>query len=133
MLLSNGLSRSRVLAANRLKDRINSDCDPAFVITIPKVRLDLVFRDIERRDVRQRAFQSVANLDIHFAVVNEHEQDDSIATLFLTNAPRLRNPLCVIRNIRITLHLREDGDHDLIRRLAFKLRELLVKPVGELL
>ena len=127
MSLRNSLSRSLVLAANRLKDRIDSDRDPAFVIAAAKMRLDFVFGDVERGYVGQRSFQTVTDLDKHLAVLNEHEKDNAIATLLLTNAPRLSDTLCVICDIRLALHLRENRDHDLVRRFALKLGKLFIK------
>jgi hypothetical protein len=133
MFFCNGFSRALVLSPNRLKDRIDSHCDSAFVIAIAKMGFDFVFGDIERGDVGQRAFQAVPDLDKHFAVLNEHEKDDAIATFLLTNAPRLSDTLRVICDLGVALHLREDGDHDLVRCFAFKLCKLLVKTQGSFL
>ena len=127
MFFRYSLSRSLVLAADRPKDRIDSGRDPAFVIAIAKMRLDFVFGDVERGDVGQRAFQTVADLDKHLPILNEHEKDDAIATFLLTNTPRLGDTLCVICDIGFALHLREDRDHDLIRGFALKLGKLFIK------
>src|SRR6266487_1531241 len=94
---------------------------------IAKMRFDSVFSNVERGDVWQCAFQAVTDLDKHLAILNEHKKDDAIATLLLTNAPRLGDTLRVICDIGVTLHLREDRDHDLIRGFAFKLGKLFIE------
>lgn len=99
MSLRNSLSRSLVLTANRLKDRIDSYRNPAFVIAAAKMGLDLVFGDVERGYIGQRTFQAVSHLDKHLSILNEHEEDNAIATLLLTDAPRLGDPLSVICDV----------------------------------
>jgi len=127
MPLRNSLSRALVLTADRLEDRIDSDCDPAIVIAVAKMRLDFVFGDIECRDVGQRPLQAVTDLDKHFAVLNEHKKNDAVASFLLANAPGLGDTLRVVCDIGVALHPREDGDHDLVRCFALKLRELFIK------
>ena len=87
----------------------------------------MIFSDVERGDVRQRAFQSVADLDVHFAVAFKNEQDHAVALLFLSDAPRLRDPLSVIFDRGVALHFRKHRDHDLIGSLALELGQLLVE------
>jgi hypothetical protein len=91
------------------------------------MRLDSVFSDVERGDVGQRTFQAVTDLDKHLAVLSEHEEDGAVATFLLANAPRLGDTLRVVCDIGLTLHLREDRNHDLVRGFAFKLRQLFIE------
>ena len=87
----------------------------------------MVLGDVECRNVRQRTFEAVADLNKHLAILNEDEQHGAVAFIFLADAPRLGNTLCVIVDRRIALHLRKYRDHDLIGRFALELRELLVE------
>ena len=48
---------------------------------------------------------SRSRLDKHFAVLNEHKENYTVAPLLLTHAPRLCHALCVIGDIRVALHL----------------------------
>jgi hypothetical protein len=48
----------------------------------------------------------------------------------LTDAPRLCDALRIVRDVRVALHLRKNGDHDLIGGFALELRELLVETLG---
>jgi len=75
MFFGNSLTRSLVLAANRLKDRIDSGGDPAFVIAIAKMRFDSVFGDVKRGDIGQCAFQAVTVLYKNFVIFNDNEDD----------------------------------------------------------
>ena len=60
------------------------------------MRLDMVLSDIERRNIRQGPFQAVADLNKHLAVLDENEQDRPVSSLLLSNAPSLRDALCVV-------------------------------------
>ncbi len=77
--------------------------------------------------VWQCTFQTVADLDEHFAVLSENKQDDTVALLFLSDAPGLRDTLRVSGNVVIALHFRINGDDNLVRSVAFELRELFVE------
>ena len=52
---------------------------------------------------------------------------------FLSDAPGLRDPLGVILDRGLALHRAEDRDQDLVRSLAFELRQLLIQTQGRLL
>ena len=127
MFFGNGFSRSLVFAPNCFENRIDSDGQASLVVVGSKSRFDLEFGYVETGGIWKRAFQTVTDLDKHFAVLNEDEEDGSIAPLLLTHAPCLRDTLRVIGDIRVALHLREDRDHDLVRRFALKLGELFVE------
>src|SRR4029077_3925442 len=83
----NDLMGAFVFSGDRFADRIDSDLQAALIIAGDKLRLDLVLSDIEGCEIRQRALQTVADLDVHFAVLDEHEQDDAVPFVFLAHFP----------------------------------------------
>ncbi len=99
MLFGGRFSRSLVLATDCLADQINASGEAGLIVAIPEKRFDVVFGDIERRDVRQRAFQSVTHLNKHLAILDEHEEHDAIAAFLFTDAPRLCQALRVVRDV----------------------------------
>src|SRR6266403_1583026 len=88
----------------------------------------MTLSDVECRRVRQRAFQAVADLDNHLAVLDEHKKNHTITPLLLADAPRLCHALCVIGDIRVALHFRKNRDHDLVGSLSLELSKLFVEP-----
>src|SRR5262249_30985540 len=133
MLLGNGLSRPFVFAADRLKDQIDPGCQASLIISGPEKLLDVTLSDVECCRVRQRAFQAVADLDKHFAVMDKHKKNHAVAPLFLAHAPRLCHALRVIGDIRVALHFGKNCDHHLVGGVSLELRELLVKPINSFL
>src|ERR1017187_854457 len=65
--------RTFVLSADRFDDGIDPSGESAFVIVCSEAWFDLIFSDIEAGCIRQRAFQAIADLDVHLMVLNEHE------------------------------------------------------------
>ena len=88
----------------------------------------MTLSDVECRRVRQRAFQTVADLDEHLPVLNEYKNNYTVAPLLLADAPRLCDALCVIGDIRIALHFRKNRDHHLVGSLSLELSKLFVEP-----
>ena len=88
----------------------------------------MTLSDVECRRVRQRAFQAVADLDEHLAVLDEHKKNHTITPLLLADAPRLCHALCVIGDIRVALHFRKNRDHDLVGSITLELSKLFVEP-----
>ena len=88
----------------------------------------MTLSDVECRRVRQRAFQTVADLDEHLPVLNEYKKNYTVAPLLLADAPRLCDALCVIGDIRIALHFRKNRDHHLVGSLSLELSKLFVEP-----
>ena len=84
------------------------------IIVIPKVWFDSAFGNVERSRVRERAFQTVADLDEHFAVLNKDEQDGAVTFSLLTDAPRLRDTLRVSRDLIVALHFWKNRDENLV-------------------
>ena len=120
----------RVFAADRVADCIDADAQAVFVIATDELRFHLILGDVERRYIRQRPFQAVADLNDHLAILDEHEQDDSVAFILLSDAPRFRDALSVGRNVVVALHFRKNCDHDLVGSVAFELREFSIKLFG---
>ena len=87
----------------------------------------MTLSNVEGGRVWQRAFQAVADLDKHLAVLNEHKKNHAIAALLLSDTPRLCHALCVISDIRIALHFRKNRDHHLVGSVSFELSKLFVK------
>jgi len=94
------------------------------------MRLDTVLSDIERRNVRQRAFQAVTDLNEHLSVYDKDKQHDAITPVLLADAPHLRDALRVIRDVRVTLHFRKHSNHNLVRSVALKLGQLLIEAIS---
>ena len=86
--------------------------------------------DVERRRVRQRAFQAVTDLNKHLAILDEHKEHHAIAAFLLTDTPRLCHALGVVRDVRVALHFWQNRDHDLIRSFPLEFGELLVKTIS---
>ncbi len=130
MSLADRFSRSFVLAADRFADQVDPSGETSLIIASPEQWLDVTLRDIESCRVRQRAFQTVADLDEHFAILGEYKKHHAIAPLLLADAPSLCDPLRVVRDIRVALHLGKNRDHDLIGSVALELCELFVKAIS---
>ena len=107
--------------------KVDSLRKPAFIILGAELRFDMSLGDIERGRIRDRAFQAIADLDEHLAIVDENKEHRAVATIFLSDAPRLRNALRVVRDIGVGLHFAENRHDDLVRSVALELRELLVE------
>src|SRR6185369_2680210 len=84
---SDGRAGALVLALRRRDHRVDAGLDAARVVAGPEARQDFLFLDLVRESVRQDAFQSVADLDAHLAVVHEDEQDRAIVLPLLPRLP----------------------------------------------
>src|SRR5215472_15310089 len=126
-MFSDRFPRSRVLATNRFADQINRRGEACLIVAASEQWLDVALGNIECRCVRQRAFETVTDLDKHFAILNEYKEHNAIAAILLTDTPCLCHALGIVRNIRVTLHFRKNRNHSLIRSFPLKLRELLVE------
>ena len=69
--LASRFSSALVFAANRFEDRIDPFRKAAFVVVVSKMRFDPMFGDVVGDQVRERAFQSVADLNEHFSVLGK--------------------------------------------------------------
>jgi len=129
-LFGNRFSRSFVFAADGFADQINSSSEATLITAASKQRLDLALGNVECCRVRQRAFQSIADLDKHLAILGEHKEHHAIAAVFLADAPRLCHALRVVRDVRVALHLGKNRNHDLVGSFPLELCELLVKAIS---
>src|SRR5260370_25966564 len=91
------------------------------------MRLDPVFGDVERSRIRQRTFQTVADLNENFAGLGEDKKDDAVTFVFLADTPCLCDPLRVIGDIGVALHCRKHSDDYFSRGITFELRELFTE------
>src|SRR5204863_8983685 len=130
VLFRNRFSRSFVLAPDRFADQIDPGGEAAFITATAEMGLDMVLSDLECRNVRQRTFEAVADLNKHLAIRNEDEQHGAVSFIFLADAPGLGDTLRVIVDRRIALHFRKHGDNNLIRCLTLELRELFVETMS---
>ena len=96
LLLSNGFAGSFVLAQDCFTDQIDPSREPTLIIANPEQWLDVTLGNIECRNVRQRSFEPVADLDKHLPVFGEDEQHHAISAVLLPHAPCLRHTLRVI-------------------------------------
>src|SRR5262245_53928471 len=113
-LLGYGLSLAGILARDCAADGINPNVQPGFVIASDEPRLHLILRNVERCRIRQHPLQTIADLDNHLAILEEHKEYHAIAAFLLTHAPRLCHTLRVVRDLRIALHFGKNRDHDLV-------------------
>ena len=93
-------------------------------------RRDFIADDLTARDVGQRAFQSVTRLDAHLVVLNKYEEHCAVVQLGLADLPGVEDALAVILQRRVGLQLFENGDDDLVGRVAFKLLQLVIELLG---
>lgn len=112
--LANCFPCSLVFATDRLEDRINPIGESALVVTLAKARVDTALANVERGNVWQRAFQSVADLNRGLAIGDENEQDDAVALVLLPNGPGVSDPLAIGGNVIVALHFWKHGDHNLV-------------------
>lgn len=124
-----GFAVAFVFTPDRLADQINPFGQPAFVIAVPEMRINVARPDVECHQVRERAFQTVTHLDGNLPVLDKHQHHDpvTLAVPFLPDAPGLGNSLAVIFHRGIAFHFSEDGDYDLVRGFPLELGELLIE------
>src|SRR4029077_11247814 len=100
---------------------------PSVIIARPKKRLNVTLRDVECRHDQPVALQAEADLDKHFAVLDEYKKNHTVAPLLLPHAPRLCHALRVIGDIRVALHFWKNRDHHLVGSITLELSKLLVE------
>ena len=120
-------SSSPVFAFGCGHDGLHAHGKSAVVVAGFEMRGDLFFNNSLAQRIGQNAFETITNLQIHFAILNEHEENRAVVFDFLPDAPPPRHADRVIFNGRIRLHLRVDGNDDLLGSLALEFLELLVQ------
>ena len=71
-------------------------------------------------------FQSIADLNEHLPVLDKNEQDGSVVFLLGADFPSAEDADSIILDGGISLHLRENGNNDLVSCGAFKVSQLPV-------
>ena len=81
------IGRRQLLALRHLHDLLQSGAHAAVDIALAKQRRDGVVDDALGRDIGQHAFQAVADLDAHRAVLHRHQQQHAVVRLFAPQLP----------------------------------------------
>jgi hypothetical protein len=81
---------------------------------------DLLVNDAFANRIRQRAFQSVPDLDEHRVVLCKNEKHHAVVLRFLAHLPRPRYTHSIILDGRIRLHFRINDNEDLVGALPLK-------------
>src|SRR5690606_33388540 len=71
-------------------------------ITVPEIRIHLVFADTPRCGVRNRPLQSVAGDDSRLAVINGYKHYNSVITPLLPDSPFLAQACSVVHYLKAT-------------------------------
>jgi hypothetical protein len=123
----NSTSRPTVFAARGGGHRVYAGGKAPGKISSAKPRRDFVLDDSFAQRVGQSPFQSVSRRDPHFVVLREHQQERAIVPPPLANAPRLEEANSIIFDRCGRLLVRIDCDDNLVRRVAFELRQLAIQ------
>ena len=114
------------------EDCVDAIAEALVVVALFEVRGDLSVDDVFGGGVGDHAFEAVADLEEHFAVVGEDEEDGAVVLAFHADVPGLGDADCVIGDVGVGLHFGVDDDADLVGGVAFDLFELAVEVVGGL-
>ena len=115
------------LAARRAHHLFRGGLHAAREVARAEARLRVVLDDAGGADVRQRALETVADLDAHLPIVHEHEEDDPVVLVLLADLPRPEGGGREVLDGGVRGQPAVDVDEDLVRRLALELRETLVE------
>ena len=127
MGLCNRTSGPLVFAFGCSHDGQHARGEAAAVIAGFEARGDLFVDNSLGQRIRQNAFETVTDLQKHFAILDEHEEDCAVVFDFLPDAPSPSHADRVIFNGRIRLHFRIHHNKDLIGGLALEILELLIQ------
>src|SRR6478672_10866983 len=86
------LRRGQLLAVDHADDALDACGNPAGKIPAPESRRDHFIDDALRRDVVERAFEAVADLDAELAVVLGHDKQGAVVDLLAADLPSFRDP-----------------------------------------
>jgi hypothetical protein len=125
-------SGSFVFTADGLRDRIYACGDAALVIVPPESWGDFVVEDAPGQSVWQRALETVTDLNAHFMIPDEYEENGAVVFSLLTNSPRLRRAHRKIFQRGTGWQFREDRDKNLAGRRTLKVGERFVQRVCSL-
>src|SRR5690348_6856996 len=85
--LVDGPTRPFVFASRGLQHGVHTRGESPVIFALLEKRRNLVIHDPFRQRIRQRAFESVTDLDPHPPVLNEHEQHRAVILLLLSDSP----------------------------------------------
>src|SRR5713226_4709251 len=109
-----------------LDDVIHPASDSAGEIVHPKTREDGILYDEPRDRVGERAFETIADLDAHLALVRRHDQQGAGVLVLLSDLPVPPELIAVVLDRGVLQRL--EGDHDkLARGLGLELGELALE------
>lgn len=114
LLLINRGAGPLVFSVNRGDDRIDPGLQTTCVVSRFEMWLDLIFSDLFAGRIGQRAFQAVADLNKHLAVLYEDKENDAIVFALLPHAPGPSHTNRVIVDGRLRLHLWINGHDHLV-------------------
>ena len=112
--LGNRVACAFVFAPGRGENRGHACAQAAVEIAVAEPRLQLVINDLLGQRIRQRAFQAVADLQIHLMVLDEHEQHRPVVLRLLPHLPRLGHSHGIVLDGGVRLHLRIHRHQDLV-------------------
>ena len=120
-------SVSPIFTFDRRENRLHSRRQAAVKVAGPETRRDFLVNDAFAKRIGQDAFESVTDFQKHFVVLDKNEEHRPVVFALLPHLPRPRHAHGVIVNRRVRLHLRIDGDQDLVGALALEIFERLVQ------
>ena len=121
-----GVSIALVFAFGCGQDGLHAFSETAVIIAGFKTRGDLLVNNSLGQRIRQNTFKAVTHLQKHFAILNEHEEYRAVVFGLLPDAPFPRDAHGVIFDGGVRLHLRIDGNENLLGGLALEILELLI-------
>jgi len=128
-LLVNGGPGSFVFMPGRGKDGVDPGGQTSGIIPRFETRLDFILGDLFAKRIGQDAFQAVADLHKHLAILNENKQNDAVIPGLLPNPPGTRHADGVIIDGRIGLHLRINRNTNLVAGCALEVFQQAVELV----
>ena len=112
------------IAAHHLHDVVDAARNAPLKVVGAKPRQDGVLDDETRDGVGQRAFQPVADLDAHLALVRRDDQQRPVVRALLPDAPVAAELIAVVFD-RGILQRAQGHDDDLVAALGLHRRELV--------
>ncbi len=111
------------LALDHTHDAVDAGADAVVVIAALERGRDVLLDDAVGRRVGQRAFEAVADLDAHLAVVQRDQQQHAVIDLAAAELPLVDDADRILLD-DLGLRRRHDQDHDLAALRLLERREL---------
>ena len=106
---------------------IDAGLDAAGVVALLEAGGDDLGDNAFADGVGEAAFESAADGDVHFAAVDEDEEDGAVVLAFLAGGPGLGDLGAILGEFLVVGQLGVDGDEDLVGGVALELVELAVE------